>query len=85
MDLGFNYPVPTFPNYLFNKFSRSRQVVGQVPMKPKSLYQSGGDVQGRCTEAWTLMVSILEFWMDEESIVDEEMFGGRVCLTSTLA
>ena len=71
MDLGFNYPVPTFPNYLFNEFSGSCQYVGQVPMKPESLYQSGSDIWGRYTEAWTLMVTTLQFWTDEELIANK--------------
>ena len=54
-------------------------------MKPNSLYQSGGDIWGKCTEAWTWMVSILQFWADDESIADGEIFGGRVCPASALA
>ena len=74
-----------FPNYLFNQFSGSHQAAGQVPTKPDSLRQSGSDVWGQCTEAWTLMVSVLQFWTDEELVADGEIFGGRVRPTSALA
>ena len=85
MELRFNYPIPVFPNYLFNWFSESCQVVGQAPKKPDSLQQYGDDIWGRCTEAWTLMVSILQFWTNKESVKDGEIFGGWVRLVSALA
>ena len=85
MELGFNYAIPTFSNYLFNQFSGSRQAVRQVPTKPDCLRQTGSDVCSWCTEAWTLMASVLQFWTDEESIVEGEIFGGWVRLTSALA
>ena len=85
VELGFNYPVNAFPHYLFNWFSESCQVVGQVPMKPDSVHQYGSEVWGRCTEAWTLMVSILQFWTDKESVRDGVIFGGQVHLVSALA
>ena len=85
MELGLNYPIPVFPAYLFNWFSESCQAVGQAPMKPDYLQQYGMDVRGRCVEAWTLMLSILQFWTNEESIKDREIFGGWVCPISALA
>ena len=33
MELGFNYPVPVFPNYLFNWLKESCQVVRQPSLK----------------------------------------------------
>ena len=54
-------------------------------MKPDYLQQYGTDIRGRCTEAWTLMVSILQFWTDEELIKDGEIFGDRVRPVSALA
>ena len=85
MELGFNYPIPAFPAYLFNQFSESCQTVGQAPIKPDYLQQYSENVWGWCAEAWTLMVSILQFWTDEESIKDGEIFRGRVCPVSALA
>ena len=85
MKLGFNYPVPMFPNYLFSQLSESHQVVGQSPMKLNSIQQLGSDVRARCTEAWTLMVSVLQFWTDEETIKDGEIFGGQILSVSALA
>ena len=85
MELRFNYPVPVFPNYLFNQLAESRQVVRQPSLKLDSIQQLGGDMQGWCTEAWTLMASVLQFWTDEETIKDGALFGGRVCPVSTLA
>ena len=31
------------------------------------------------------MASVLQFWTDEESVSDRDIFGGQVCLTSALA
>ena len=85
VDAGLRYPIPMFPHYLFNKFAGSRQGGGQVPNKPDHLAQVGGDVRAKCMEAWILMASTLQFWMDEASIMDREMFGGRVHPASALA
>ena len=74
-----------FPHYLFNKFAGSWQGGGQVPNKPDHLAQVGGDVRAKCMEAWILMASTLQFCMDEASIMDREMFRGRVHPASALA
>ena len=84
LELGFNYPVPMFPNYLFNRLAESCQVVGQPSLKLDSIQQLGGDVWGQCTEAWTLMASVLQFWTDEETIKDSALFGGCIHPVSTL-
>ena len=84
-DVGLHYPIPAFPNYLFNEFARSRQGGGQVPTKPDYLTKSGGDVWAKCMEAWIWMVSILQFWTDKASIADGELFGGQMHLVSRLA
>ena len=84
VDAGFHYPIPMFPHYLFKKFARSPQGGGQVPNKPDHLAQAGGDVRAKCTEAWIWMASILQFWTDEASITDGEMFGGRTHPASAL-
>ena len=85
MELGFNYPVSMFPNYLFNWLSESYQVVGQPSLKLDSIQQLGCDMRAQCTEAWTLMASVLQFWTDEETIKDGVIFGGCICLVSALA
>ena len=84
MELRFNYPVPVFPNYLFNQLAESHQVVGQPSLKLDSIQQLGGDMRDRCTEAWTLMASVLQFWTNEETIKDSAIFGGRIRPVSTL-
>ena len=84
VDAGIHYLIPVFPHYLFNKFAGSRQSGGQVPNKPDHLTQVGGDVRDKCTEAWIWMASILQFWMDDTSIADGELFGGWICLASAL-
>ena len=84
MELGFNYPVPVFPNYLFNRLAESRQVVGQPSLKLNSIQQLGGNVRGRCTKAWTLMALVLQFWTNEETIKDGALFGGRIRPVSAL-
>ena len=85
MEFGFNYPIPMFPNYLFNRLTESRQIVRPSPMKLESIQDYGGDVRTQCTEAWTLMVSILQFWIDEETIKDGELFGSQIRPVSALA
>ena len=85
MEFGFNYPVPMFPNYVFNWLAESCQVVGQPSLKLDSIQQLGGDVWARCTEAWTLMASVLQFWNDEETIKDGAIFRGCIHPVSTLA
>ena len=59
--------------------------MGQVPNKPDYLFKPGGDVRGKCSEAWIWMVTILQFWTDEASIADGDLFGGRSHPVSTLA
>ena len=44
MELGFNYPVPVFPSYLFSRLSESHQVVRQPSLKLDSIQQLGGDM-----------------------------------------
>ena len=76
MDVGVHYPIPVFPNYLFNEFAGSRQGGGQVPIKPLYVNQPGGDVRVKCLEAWIWMVSILQFWAGKASVADRVLYGG---------
>ena len=46
VELGFCYPVPMFPNYLFSGISKSLQVTGQAPLKLDSIQQLSSDVRG---------------------------------------
>ena len=83
-NVRLQFPMPTFPHYLFNDFAGSRQGGGQVPTKPDYLFKSRGDVRGKCSEAWIWMAAILQYWIDEASIANGELFGGRTCPVSAL-
>ena len=83
--VGLQFQISPFSHYLFDNFAGSRQVGGQVPTKLDYLFKPGGDVQGKCSEAWIWMVTILQFWTDEASIADGELFGGRSRPVSALA
>ena len=84
VELRFRYPVPVFPNYLFSRISKSCQITGPSPLKLDSIQQLSGDIWAQFMEAWTLMASVLQFWTDEETIKDSEIFGGWVHLASAL-
>ena len=73
-----------FPHYLFNEFAGSQQGGGQVPTKPYYLTKTGGDVRAKCSEGWIWVAAILQFWTDEASVADGELFGGRTHPVSTL-
>ena len=75
-NVSLQFPLPMFPHYLFNEFARSQQGGGQVPAKPDYLTKAGGDVRAKCSEGWVWMAAILQFWMDEASIADSELFRG---------
>ena len=82
--LDFIILYPHFPiTYSMNLPGLDRS--GQVPTKPDYLTKSGGNVRAKCLEAWVWMVLILQFWTDEASIADGELFGGRMHPVSTLA
>ena len=44
--IGLQFPIPTFPHYLFDNFTGSRQVGGQVPTKPDYLFKPRRKVLG---------------------------------------
>ena len=84
MDVGFKYPIPTFPQFLFTPIPDSNQGRSQVPVKPSQVHTPGGDVRHRSREAWKWMVVVLQFWGDEVSTTDGIVYGGRVRPISTL-
>ena len=85
MDVGLNYPIPTFPQYLFTPLPKSRQGGVQVPVKPSQLNLPRGDVRNRSREAWKWLVAVLQFWGDEVSIADGVVYRGHVHPISALA
>ena len=85
MDVGFNYPIPTFPQFLFTPLSESHQGGAQVPVKPSQVNVPGGDMHNKSREAWKWMVVVLQFWGDEASSADGIVYGGRDCPISALA
>ena len=85
LDKGLKYPVLTIPSYLFSPLPESRQSGTQVPVKPSQLTGPGGDVCHRSRESWKWLVTVLQFWMDETTVTDGAVYGGRVCPSSALA
>ena len=85
MDLGFKYPIPAFPQFLFTPMTNSHQGGAQVPVKPSQVHTPRGDVRQRSREAWKWMVAVLQFWGDEASTTDGIVYGGCECPVSTLA
>ena len=84
MDVGFRYPIPMFPQFLFTPVTNSHQGGSQVPVKPTQLHSPGGDVCQRCREAWKWMVAVLQFWGDEASTADGKVYRGCECPISAL-
>ena len=85
MDVGFKYPIPTFPPFLFTPLPESHQGRAEVPVKPSQVNTSGGDMRDRSREAWKWMVAVLQFWGDEASSTNGIIYGGHECPVSTLA
>ena len=85
MDVGFRYPIPTFPQFLFTPVPDSHQGGSRVPVKLTQVHTPGGDMRQRSREAWKWMVAVLQFWGDEASTADGIVYGGCVCPVSTLA
>ena len=84
MDVGFWFPIPMFPQFLFTPVMNSHQGTAQVPVKPSHLHNPRGDVRLRSREAWKWMVAVLQFWGDEASAADGIVYGGREHPVSTL-
>ena len=85
MDMGFRYPIPAFPQFLFTPVPESHQGGSQVPAKPSQVHAPGGDMCQRSREAWKWMVAILQFWGDEASTADGIVYGGRERPVNALA
>ena len=85
MDVGFKYPIPMFPPFLFTPLPESHQSGAQVPVKPSQVNAPGGDVRLRSREAWKWMVAVLQFWGDEASSTDGIVYGGCEHPISALA
>ena len=85
MDVGFRYPIPAFPQFLFTPIPESHQGRSQVPAKPSQVHAPRGDMRQKSREAWKWMVAILQFWGDEVSTTDGVVYGGHECPISTLA
>ena len=75
MDVGFNYSIPTFPQFLFIPLPESHQGGAQVPVKPSQVNVPGGDVRDKSREALKWMVAVLQFWGDEASSADGIVYG----------
>ena len=76
MDVGFRYPIPTFPQFLFTPVPESHQGGSQVPARLSQVHAPRGDVRQKSREAWKWMVSILQFWGDEASTANGVVYRG---------
>ena len=85
MDVGLNYPIPTFSQFLFTPLPELHQCGVQVPVKPSQVSIPGGDVHDKSREAWKWMVVVLQFWEDEASSTDGIIYGGCEHPVSALA
>ena len=85
MDVGFKYPIPTFPQFLFIPMMDSHQGRAQVPVKPSQVHTPRGDVRQRSREAWKWMVVVLQFWGDKASTANGIVYGGCERPISALA
>ena len=54
-------------------------------MKPSQLAGPGGDVRHRSRESWKWLVTVLQSWMDEATVADGAVYGGRIRPASALA
>ena len=85
MDVGFHYPILTFPQFLFTPLPDSHQGGAQVPVRLSQLNVPRGDVCDKSREAWKWMVAVLQFWGDEASSADGVIYRGRERPVSALA
>ena len=85
MNVGLNYPIPTFPGFLFTPLPESHQGGAQVPIKLSQVSVPRGDMHDKSREAWKWMVAVLQFWGDEASSTEGIVYGGREHPVSALA
>ena len=79
MDVGLNYPIPTFPQFLFTPLPELHQGGAQVPVKPSQLSLPGGDMCDKSRKAWKWLLAVLQFWGDEVSSADGIVYRGCKC------
>ena len=85
LDLGMVHPLPILPVYLFSSFVASRQTANSPLVKDESIYSPTDDIRERFKRGWVLTAAVLQFWTDEQSILDGLLNGGRVHPASALA
>ena len=85
VDVGFKYPIPMFPQFLFTPLPESHQGGAQVPVKSSLVNVSGGDMHDKSREAWKWMVVVLQFWGDEASSTNGIVYWGHNRPVSALA
>ena len=85
IDVGLNYPIPMFPQFLFTPLLESHQGGAQVPVKPSQVSTPGGDMRTKSREAWKWMVAVLQFWADEAPSTDGIIYWGCERPISALA
>ena len=85
LELGMIHPLPTLPMYLFSSFVASRQTANSPLKKDDGMYTDTDDIRERFHRGWILMAAVLQFWTDEQSILDGEIKGGRIRPASALA
>ena len=85
LELGMVHPLPTLPMYLFSLFIASHQTANSPLKKDDGMYTDTDDIREWFHWGWILMAAVLQFLTDEQSILDEEINGGRIRPTSTLA
>ena len=85
LDLGMVHLLPILPLYLFSSFVASRQTANSPMTKDESIYSPTDDIRERFRRGWILTAAVLQFWTDEQSILDGVLNGGGVRPTSALA
>ena len=85
LDLGMVHPLPILPVYLFSSFVASHQTANSPMTKDESIYSPTDDIREQFKRGWVLTAAVLQFWTDEQSILDGVLNGGRVHPTSALA
>ena len=85
LDLGMVHPLPALPEYLFSCFVVSRQTANSPLSHDESIYAHTDDIQKRFQRGWVLTAVVLQFWTDEQSILDGVVNGGWVRPMSALA